>query len=75
MARNDTPIAEMTYEQAFTELENVVEVLETAQQPLEDSMKLFERGQLLAQYCAALLDQAELRVKQLTPGKSSEKGS
>jgi exodeoxyribonuclease VII small subunit len=55
----------LTYEQAFQELEGIVAALETNQQPLEESMRLFERGQYLAQYCAKLLDNADLKVRQL----------
>jgi exodeoxyribonuclease VII small subunit len=40
-------------------------VVEGNQVTLEESMALFERGQALTQRCAALLDQAELRVRVL----------
>ena len=59
-------IAQKTYEQAFTELESIVSILESNQRSLDEAMTLFERGQALAQRCAALLDTAELRVRQLT---------
>ena len=58
-------IANKTYEEAFDELESIVNILEGNQRPLEEAMDLFERGQALAQYCAGLLDKAELRVRQL----------
>lgn len=69
MAKNDTQLSNLSYEQAFSELEAIVEALESEQKPLDESLKLYERGQLLVQYCAALLDQAELRIQQLNPGK------
>ncbi len=53
----------LTYEQAFAELETVVAALETNQRPLDETMALFERGQLLVQRCAALLENAELKVR------------
>jgi exodeoxyribonuclease VII small subunit len=59
-------IASLSYEQAYAELEEIVFGLESNQKTLEEAMALFERGQALAQYCAALLDGAELRVRQLT---------
>jgi exodeoxyribonuclease VII small subunit len=34
---------------------------------LEESLALFERGQVLAAHCSAQLDQAELKLRQLTP--------
>ncbi|HEY3345830.1 MAG TPA: exodeoxyribonuclease VII small subunit [Anaerolineaceae bacterium] len=61
-----TPIDQMSYEAAYTELESIVSTLEANQRPLDEAMALFERGQALAVHCAALLDQAELKVRQLT---------
>ena len=60
------PVEQLTYEQAFTELEAMVMILETEERSLEESLALFERGQALAQHCAQLLDQAELKVQQLS---------
>ena len=58
-------IENLTYEEAFSELEAIVHSLEANQHALEESMRLFERGQALAQHCASLLDHAELKVRQL----------
>ncbi len=63
---SEIALDEMTYEQAFTALEEVVSLLETEKHSLEQALALFERGQALARRCTALLDQAELRVQQLT---------
>jgi len=63
---SETSIENLTYEEALTELEGIVESLEGEQNPLEDSMKLFERGQALAAYCGALLESAQLKVQKLT---------
>ncbi len=59
-------IDKLSYEQAFQELEEIVYGLETNQKSLEETIALFERGQALAKHCAGLLDQAELRVRQLS---------
>lgn len=61
-----TPVSELTYEQAFAELEEIVTALESEERSLDVSMSLFERGQALARYCADLLDQAELKVQQIS---------
>lgn len=66
------PVDQLSYEQAFAELEEIVTTLEANQRTLEESMALFERGQALAARCAALLDQAELKVQQLTGGEFTE---
>ena len=63
------PVDELTYEQAFSELETIVAVLESDEHPLEDALSLFERGQALANHCADLLDKAELKVQQLSGGE------
>jgi exodeoxyribonuclease VII small subunit len=60
------PIDQMTYEECFNELEDIVNGLETEQSTLEESLALFERGQALARRCSELLDQAELKVQQLS---------
>lgn len=71
MTKNETALSELNYEQAFSELESIVETLESEQKPLDESLKLYERGQLLVQYCMALLDQADLRIRQLNPNAAA----
>jgi exodeoxyribonuclease VII small subunit len=61
-----TQVTELTYEQAFSELENIVSALESDKHSLDEAMTLYERGQELAHYCANLLDHAELKVQQLS---------
>jgi exodeoxyribonuclease VII small subunit len=56
---------QMRYEEAFAELEQIVQALEANEFPLEQALQLFERGQALARRCAALLDEAELKVQQI----------
>lgn len=59
-------LEELSYEQALAELESIVAALETDDHTLGKTLALFERGQELARYCAGLLDQAELKVQQLS---------
>ncbi len=66
MKTNLKNVEEMSYEEAFAELEGIVARLESGEQPLEESMTLFERGQALSQRCAALLEQAELKIRTLS---------
>jgi exodeoxyribonuclease VII small subunit len=60
------PVEKLTYEEAFAELETIVNVLEGEQNPLEEAMLLFERGQALARRCGELLEEAELKVRELS---------
>ena len=62
----------LSYEQAFTELEQVLNRLEGESMNLEDSLLLFERGQFLTRYCADLLEKAQLRMQQLQVNLSSD---
>jgi exodeoxyribonuclease VII small subunit len=61
----DADLQNLSYEAAFKELEEIVTLLETNQQSLEESMKLYERGQALSKHCANLLEKAELKIQQL----------
>ena len=59
------PVEDLTFEQAFEELEANVGKLESGDLPLEEALALFERGQSLAAYCNKLLDKAELVIEQV----------
>ena len=59
----------LSYEQALTELEEIVTALEGDERSLDEAMALFARGQALVQRCAALLDQAELKIQQVSGEK------
>jgi exodeoxyribonuclease VII small subunit len=59
------PVEELSYEEALTELEEIVTQLEGEQNSLEEAIRLFERGQALASRCGVLLEAAELKVKQV----------
>lgn len=59
-------INELSFEQAFAELESIVAQLESGNLTLEQSVALFERGRKLSDHCQTVLDQAELRVNRLT---------
>lgn len=65
-SQDPIPVEDMTYEQAFSELESIVNDLETDERPLENALSLFERGQALARHCAQMLEKAELKVQQLS---------
>ncbi len=64
-----TKIEDLTFEQAFKELEETVAKLEDGDLALEASLALFERGQQLSAHCSRLLEQAELKVTQLAQGE------
>ena len=57
---------EMTFEEALRALEETVNGLEVGEHTLEESLALFEKGQKLAAFCNERLENAALRVEQLT---------
>ena len=58
-------LEELSFEQAFQQLEAIVTQLEQGDLTLDQSLDLHARGQKLADRCAALLDHAELKVKEI----------
>ncbi|SLN12548.1 Exodeoxyribonuclease 7 small subunit [Roseovarius litorisediminis] len=62
----DTPVSEMTFEQAMAELEQVVGKLERGDVALDDSIKLYERGAELKKRCETKLKEAEEKVAAIT---------
>lgn len=56
---------ETSFEDAIQRLSQIVEALESADLPLEDSLKLFEEGVRLARKSQARLDSAERKVQEL----------
>lgn len=61
MARKATP----NFEDALTELEQLVETMEEGDLSLEESLKQFEKGIALASSCQQSLQKAEQKVEQL----------
>ncbi|TMV84898.1 exodeoxyribonuclease VII small subunit [Thioclava sp. BHET1] len=60
---SETPVAEMTFEQAMAALEQVVGQLERGDVPLEQSIALYEKGAALKAHCDAKLKAAEEKVE------------
>jgi len=56
---------EINFEKALTDLEGIVEELESGELSLEDSLKSFEKGIKLTRKCQEQLSKAELQVKKL----------
>ena len=67
-------IAALTFEQALAELEQIVARLESGQAPLEDSIRLYERGAALKAHCETRLEAARLRVEKIVQGANGQPG-
>jgi len=58
-------IAVMSFEKALGELERIVTSLERGDVELEQSIRIYERGEALKAHCAKLLNEAEDRVEKI----------
>lgn len=62
----NTDIKKLTFETAIAELESIVKRLEEGKVPLEESVAIYERGEVLKSRCEELLRQAEAKVEKIT---------
>ena len=62
----DTPVDQMSFEQAMAELEQVLNQLERGDVALEESIRLYERGDALKKRCETKLREAEEKVAAIT---------
>jgi len=56
------------FEQSLSRLDEIVKRMERGDVPLQEALQLFEEGTGLVASCNHLLDEAELKVVQLTKG-------
>ncbi len=66
------PVAEMSFEEALRELEQVVGKLESGNVELEQSIAIYERGAELKKHCEARLAQAQARIEQITLAENGQ---
>lgn len=69
---SETPVEEMTFEQAMQALEDVVQKLDSGDVPLQESIELYERGAKLKARCEAKLKEAEQKVELITRNAAGE---
>lgn len=60
----------INYEKAVARLEEITDKLENGNLPLEEMMKLYEEGTALASKCSKILDEAQLKITELSAGKA-----
>ena len=68
MTEAPADIAKLPFEAALAELETIVEKLEKGAVALEESIKIYERGEALKAHCDKLLKNAEMRIEKITLG-------
>lgn len=62
---SDTPIKDMSFENAMAELESIVSRLERGDAPLEESIEIYQRGAALKAHCEKKLKDAQLKVEKI----------
>ncbi|MES1989823.1 MAG: exodeoxyribonuclease VII small subunit [Pseudomonadota bacterium] len=65
MAASKADIEKLSFEEALAQLEKIVAQLESGNAALEDSIDLYERGNLLKAHCEARLKAAEAKVEKI----------
>jgi exodeoxyribonuclease VII small subunit len=68
------PVAELTFEEALRELEQVVGQLERGDVALDASIALYERGAALKAHCEARLAAAQARIEQIALAEGQPAG-
>jgi exodeoxyribonuclease VII small subunit len=63
--RWDFVLEEGTFEEALEALEEIVGRLDEGRLSLDDSLRCYEFGVLIARRCEKMLDEAELRISRL----------
>lgn len=66
-------MAKLKFEEAMERLREIVERLESGEESLDSSMKLFEEGAKLSAQCYETLDKAEQKITQLAQLEEGEK--
>jgi exodeoxyribonuclease VII small subunit len=62
----------MSFEAALAELEGIVQKLESGDVALEESIRIYERGDALRAHCDRLLKQAEEKVEKISVGAGGQ---
>ncbi|MEX2127907.1 MAG: exodeoxyribonuclease VII small subunit [Xanthobacteraceae bacterium] len=62
----NSDVAALPFETALAELESIVQRLEKGDVALEESIRIYERGEALKGHCETLLRVAEARVEKIT---------
>lgn len=69
------PVADLSFEDALRELEQVVVQLERGDVALEKSIELYERGAVLKAHCEAKLAAAQAKIDLITLAEGQATGT
>lgn len=69
---SNADIAVMSFEEALKQLEKIVDDLERGDVALEESIRIYERGEALKKHCDTLLKSAEDKVEKIRVGRDGQ---
>ena len=64
-------IEDLSFEEAFEKLNEILEKLESGEVSLEKSIEFYEEGMLLKNHCESKLEKAEMKIKKVV-GKNTK---
>ncbi|HEY4163172.1 MAG TPA: exodeoxyribonuclease VII small subunit [Dongiaceae bacterium] len=74
-AKIPADIASLGFEDALSELQDLVKRLERGDNKLEDAIRSYERGALLKRHCEAKLREAQMKVEKIVLGADGSVGT
>jgi exodeoxyribonuclease VII small subunit len=69
---DEPDIKSLSFEKALAALEEIVAKLESGRVDLEESIKIYERGEALRKHCETKLAEAEARIEKITLGANGK---
>jgi exodeoxyribonuclease VII small subunit len=69
---DEIDIKTLSFEKALALLEEIVAKLESGRVDLEESIKIYERGEALRKHCESKLAEAEARIDKITLGANGK---
>ena len=69
---NSADISTLSFEQALSALEEIVQKLERGDVPLDQSIELYEQGEKLLAACQSRLDAAQARMEKIVQGEQGQ---
>ncbi len=69
---DERDIQSLSFEKALATLEEIVAKLESGRVDLEESIKIYERGEALRKHCETKLAEAEARIEKITLGANGK---
>lgn len=66
MSENQNPEMDVTLEEAFLQLDELIDKMEESDLPLEESFNLYKQGVSLVEYCNKKIEKVECDIKKVT---------